>query len=96
MPAQNQWLTRLPDIVAAIEQVKVPVIDRTGIENLFGLRRRRAIELMHRLGGFESGGAFLVERARLLSELRSVMDGEDYVREAHRRERLRDAVEKRR
>jgi hypothetical protein len=82
MPAQNQWLSRLPEIVAAVEAAAAPVIDRTGIETLFGLRRRRAIELMHHLGGFQSGGAFLLDRSVLLQHLRAMRDGEDFARES--------------
>jgi hypothetical protein len=94
MPAKSEWLPRLPDITAALERVEAPVIDRSGVEKLFGVKRRRAIELMQQLGGFQAGGTFLVDRAGLLARLRAVMDGEEYVRESHRRERLSDVVER--
>jgi hypothetical protein len=45
MPAKPEWLLRLPDIRAELEHLDVPVVDRAGIERIFGLRRRRAIEL---------------------------------------------------
>ena len=71
----------------------MPVVDRAGIERLFGLRRRRAIELMHQFGGYQAGRAFLVDRARLLEALQSLESQEDYAVEKRRRERLQDVVE---
>ena len=71
----------------------MPVVDRAGIEHLFGLKRRRAIELMHEFGGYQAGRTFLVDRARLLEVLRSLELREDYSVEKRRRERLGDVVE---
>ena len=71
----------------------MPVVDRAGIEHIFGLRRRRAIELMHQFGGYQTGRTFLVERMRLLEALQSLESKEDYAAEKRRRERLGDVVE---
>ena len=71
----------------------MPVVDRSGIERIFGLRRRRAIELMHEFGGYQTGRTFLVDRARLLEALQSLESREDYSVEKRRRERLGDVVE---
>ncbi len=93
MPVKPEWLLRLPEIRAALEHLDVPVVDRSGIERIFGLRRRRAIELMHLFGGYQSGRTFLLDRARLLEALQTVESREDYGAEKRRRERLRDVVE---
>ena len=93
MPAKPEWLLRLPEIRAVLEHLDVPVVDRSGIEHIFGLRRRRAIELMHQFGGYEAGRTFLLDRARLLESLRSLESQEDYAVEKRRRERLRDVVD---
>jgi hypothetical protein len=93
MPAKPEWLLRLPDIRAELEHLGVPVVDRAGIERIFGLRRRRAIELMHQFGGYQAGRSFLLDRARLLGALQSLESGEDYTAEKRRRERLQDVVE---
>src|SRR5450759_792257 len=93
MPAKPEWLLRLPEIRAELEHLDAPVVDRAGIEHLFGLRRRRAIELMHQFGGYQAGLTFLLDRARLLESLQSLESGEDYSVEKRRRERLRDVVE---
>ena len=51
MPAKAMWLLQIPEILSQLETFDVPVVDRAIVERLFGLRRRRAIELMHRFGG---------------------------------------------
>jgi hypothetical protein len=93
LPAKPEWLLRLPDIRAELEHLDVPVVDRSGIERIFGLRRRRAIELMHEFGGYQAGRSFLLDRARLLGALQSLESGKDYTAEKRRRERLQDVVE---
>ena len=42
--------------------MEVPVIDRAVFERIFGVRRRRAIQLMHYFGGFQSSQAYLIDR----------------------------------
>src|SRR5450756_1545046 len=93
MPAKPEWLLRLPEIRAELEHLDTPVVDRAGIEHLFGLRRRRAIELMHQFGGYQTGRTFLLDRTRLLEALRSLESREDYTAEKRRRECLQDVVE---
>jgi hypothetical protein len=93
MPAKPEWLLRLPEIRAELEHLEVPVVDRSGIERIFGLKRRRAIELMHQFGGYQAGRTFLLDRARLLGALQSLESKDDYTAEKRRRERLRDVVE---
>jgi hypothetical protein len=93
MSAKAEWLLRLPEIRAELEHLDVPIVDRAGIERLFGLKRRRAIELMHEFGGYQTGRTFLLDRARLLEALQSLESRDDYAVEKRRRERLRDVVE---
>lgn len=93
MPAKPEWLLRLPEIRAELEYLEVPVVDRSGIERIFGLKRRRAIELMHQFGGYQAGRTFLLDRARLVEALQSLESQNDYTTEKRRRERLRDVVE---
>lgn len=56
MPAKPRWWLRIPEILPAIENLDAPWLDRAAIEQVFGLRRRRAIELLHVFGGFQVGG----------------------------------------
>lgn len=58
MPANPAWLLKIPQIIAMLESIDVPVVDRAMVERLFGLQRRQAIELLHRLGGYQAGEPF--------------------------------------
>jgi hypothetical protein len=84
MPSKPEWLLRLPEIRAELEHLEVSVVDRSGIERILGLKRRRAIELMHQFGGYQAGRTFLLDRARLLGALQSLESKDDYTTEKRR------------
>ena len=71
MPDQPSWIDRLPDIARSLEASDAPpFLDRPAIERLFGLlRRRQSIALMRRMGGYQVGKTFLVDRQALLAYL---------------------------
>jgi hypothetical protein len=93
MPAKPLWLLRIPEIVGQLETFNVPVVDRAIIEHLFGLRRRQAIELLHRFDGYQAGRTFLIDRLQLMERLRSLEEGEEFQRESMRKERLGHAID---
>ena len=93
MPAKPTWLLKLPKIRDELAKLKVPVVDRACFERVFGVRRRRAIQLMHRFGGFQSGRTFLIDRGALLEALARLSRG-DYEYELERRMRLVAELEK--
>jgi hypothetical protein len=93
LPAIPQWFLRLPDIVEQLRQLKAPVVDRAGIEKVFGVGRRRALQLLHRFGGFQSAQSFLVERQGLIRRLESIVTGEAFVFEQARRRRVEEMLE---
>jgi hypothetical protein len=88
MPAPSQWLLHIPEIIGELEVLDAPVIDRSLIEKLFGLRRRQAIDLCHRFGGFQAGRTFLVDRLHLIAELKQIHQNPGFEVEIRRRERL--------
>ena len=92
MPAKALWLLQIPEIVSQLETLDVPVVDRAIIEHFFGLRRRRAIELLHRFGGYQAGRTFLIDRRLLIEHLQRLAEGEEFQAERQRKERLGDAV----
>jgi hypothetical protein len=73
--------------------MEVPVVDRAVFESLFGVRRRRAIQLMSFFGGFQAGRTFLVDRLDLIRQLEPVEAGAEFVMEHRRRQRLVEALE---
>lgn len=94
MPDKPQWLMCVPGIAAELEELRVPVVDRALVERLFRLRRRRAIELMHRFGGYKSGRTFLLDRQDLLDKLRAIEGGAEFRDEQQRRQRISAALDR--
>src|SRR5512135_3252321 len=93
MPAHPQWFARVPEIVADLDAMEVPVVDRAVVERMFGVRRRRAAQLMRAFGGYQAGRTFLVDRMQLIARLREIEAGESFGFERERRERLAQSLE---
>lgn len=94
MPAKPQWLLRLPEIIEEFSALDAPVVDRAVFERVFHVRRRRAIDLLNRFGGYQSGRTFLVDRNRLLATLAQIRASPDFKWEAARKQRLAESLEK--
>src|SRR3954464_2743435 len=93
MPSKPVWLLHIPEILQQLEVFDVPVVDRGSIERLFGLRRRQAIELMHRFGGFQASKTFIIDRQQLIEKLRAIASGEDFQAKTERKGRLVESIE---
>jgi hypothetical protein len=85
MPSQPQWLLRLPEIIAELEHLDVPVVDRAVFEKVFAVGRRRAIQLMHQFDGHQVGRTFVIDRRLLLNRLRATRSGASFDHERARR-----------
>ena len=94
MPMRKTWLLRLPEILEELGGVEAPVIDRAIFERIFGVRRRRAIQLLHSFGGYQAGRTFLVDRLALIAQLEPLRAGADFAIEERRRQRLLETLER--
>jgi hypothetical protein len=94
MPAKAEWLLRVPEILAELRGIDVPVLDRATIQRLFNFQRRRAIQFMHAEGGYQAGNSFLVDRIRLIAQLEVLQNGDGFHQESRRRVRLEETVER--
>jgi hypothetical protein len=74
MPATASWLQRIPEILDMLAPWPPPVVDRASCEKLFGVRRRRAIDLLRYFGGYTSGNTVLIDRAQLIACLEEIAD----------------------
>ena len=93
MPARPQWLLRTPLILEELAALNLPVIDRAVVERMFGVRRRRAVQLMALFGGYQAGHTFLIDRQRLLEQLEKIAAGGEFQFEQRRRERLTESLD---
>jgi hypothetical protein len=88
VPAKSSWLLRVPEILQQLEDLGAPVVDRATCQQLFGVKRRRAIDLLQTFGGYTSGNAVLADRTALISRLHEIANTAEYVREVIRKEKL--------
>jgi len=93
MPTKKTWLLRLPEIREELSAMKVPVVDRAIFERLFGVRRRRAIQLLHYFDGYQSGRTFLIDRLSLIEQLVPLEASAEFAVELRRRQRLVESLE---
>ena len=71
MPDKPAWIEYVPQILETLEAPGAPpYLDRPTIEVFFGVRRRQAIHLLRRFGGYKVGKAFLVPREAVIRFLR--------------------------
>ena len=93
MPAKAEWLLRVPEILVALRVLDTPVVDRAAMQRLFGFRRRRAIQFMHELDGYQAGHSFLVDRLRLIAQLEVLQNSDGFHQENRRRMKLEETAE---
>ena len=72
MPPKPAWLLHIPEIVDLLAASQAPVVDRTACERIFGLGRRRAIDLMQKFGGYRAGNSVLLDRQALIHSLQKL------------------------
>lgn len=68
--------------------MQIPVVDRRVFEELFRVRRRRAADLVQRFGGYRSGNTSLVDRQKLIEQLRQLESDPDVICEMERKRRI--------
>ena len=93
MPDQPSWIERVPKILETLDSAGAPpFLDRPAVETLFGVRRRQAIQLLHRFGGYQVGKTFLVPRETVICFLRDPHRRTAVELEKGRFERVVDAL----
>jgi len=93
MPAKPRWLLHIPEILGQLRAVDFPLLDRAMCERLFGVGRRRAIDLMQRFGGYRSGNTVLVDRLELIAQLERLEQCPDALGERRRKVRLAEKLD---
>ena len=94
MPARPQWLLAIPDAIRQLEALDRELLVRRDIEQLFGVSRARAAQLMHTFGADLTGYARTLPRTRLLRQLRTYRAGTAFRGEQDRREHLMTELRK--
>ena len=89
MPDKPTYLHRLTSILAEAKTAKpIPFFRRGDIEALFGLQRRQAINLMHRIGAVRVSHEIAIPQRDLVSWLEQIVANPARAREIRRQERV--------
>ena len=92
MPAKPSYSHKIPDLIQALEEVRVDWIDRRFLEEALGISKTVAWRLLKRLGATEGpGNTLCLARAVAIERLRSI--GSVAEREVRRRARLEHYLE---
>ena len=94
MPPQPTWFHRLEEIVSVLRNLEVAYLDRQAIERLFGVRERRARQLMAALPcPLQIGNAIAVDRESLLAYLAKLADSPARRQEVARHSRVVESLD---
>ena len=72
MPAKSAWLPRIGSILAELQVLKSDYLDRHAVERIFGVRERRARQLMGGLPTLQIGNALAISRRALIERLQQM------------------------
>jgi hypothetical protein len=88
MPSQPGWFHRLDEILETLRGMESNHLDRLAVQKLFGVRERRARQIMAGLPGLSVGNAFAVARLALIARLEETASGGVFQWEVNRRARV--------
>jgi hypothetical protein len=88
MPAQPAWFHRIEEILDTLQAMHSSHLDRQAVQKLFGVRERRARQLMAGLPGLRAGNASAVLRTALIDRLKETASGRIFQWEVTRRARV--------
>ena len=94
MPTQPIWFHRLPPILETLRGMEVSHLDRLAVQKLFGVRERRARQLMAGLEGLRVGNASAVARLSLIARLEQTASGGLFKWETNRRARVVEELDR--
>ena len=94
MPAQPTWFHQLDEILETLREMESSHLDRLAIQEVFGVRERRARQIMAGLPGVRAGNAAAVLRTALIARLEEVKSGRAFQWEAKRRARVVEELDR--
>jgi len=94
MPSQPAWFHRLDEILETLRGMESSHLDRLAVQKLFGVRERRARQLMAGLPGLRAGNASAVLRQALIARLEETAQGGLFQWEVNRRARVVEELDR--
>ena len=93
MPDKPLWLGHLDQILAELASLPHPWVDRSTVERLFGVGRRRAQQLLAPCVTWQIGASGMADRERFVEHLRGLAAGDPAAYERRRRRRLAQTLD---
>ena len=94
MPAKPRWYSKINEIVAGLEALPRPFVDRATVEFLLGVGRRRAQQILTPCISHYVGANGLADREDFITHLRRLAEGEDVYYEGRRRRKVAQILAK--
>ena len=88
MPAKPAWFGKIENVIRELEALPRPFVDRSTIEFLLGVGRRRAQQIMAPAITERVGSSGLADRNALIARLRRLAQGDDGYYEIERRRKI--------
>ena len=88
MPAKPTWCSDLPHILQVLRASPRSFVDRATVENLLGVGRRRAQQILAPCVSDRIGANGLADRQQLMTRLEQLARGEELTFEVQRRQRF--------
>jgi hypothetical protein len=93
MPDKPSYIHKLAGILDEARTPKpIPFFRRRDIEALFGLKKRQAVNLMHRIGAIRVSRELAVDKRDLVAWLEQLIDDPSVAIEQRRHERVIDRI----
>jgi hypothetical protein len=94
MPARAAWISRINEISTELERLPRPFIDRSTIEVLLQVGRRRAQQILAPCVSDRVGANGLAERDTVIRRLHEIAEGQEEHFETERRRKVAYVIEK--
>ena len=88
MPAKPAWFSKIDHVIAQLQALPRPFVDRATVEFLLGVGRRRAQQIMAPCITDRVGANGLADARLLIERLRRLAAGDDGYYELRRRQKL--------
>jgi hypothetical protein len=85
MPARPAWISRINDICSELESLPRPFVDRSTLEVLLQVGRRRAQQILAPSVSDRVGSSGLADRDSVIARLRGMAAGAEERHETERR-----------
>jgi hypothetical protein len=94
MPARPAWISRINEICSELDALPRPFIDRSTLEVLLQVGRRRAQQILAPCVSDRIGSNGPADRDAVIRRLRGIAAGEDERFEMERRRKVAEVIEK--